>query len=138
MAEILFIVTVIFVAYVVYSVVGDIGKKEATEEPAVPTKKPAAKATAKPAAKPEPKPAAKPAAKPAESSEGSNEVRNPATGETAVIPSNYRFTKRWIKEALVEEGLLDKVYKNTELDDAASAKVKEALAKFKGLKKYQA
>ena len=135
MAEILFIVTVIFVAYVVYSVVGDMNKKE-TAEPASPPAKPAAKAkaTEKPAAKSEPKPAAKPAA----SSGGSNEVRNPATGETAVIPSNYRFTKRWIKEALVEEGLLDKVYKNTELDDAASAKVKDALAKFKDLKKYQA
>ena len=152
--EVLFIVTVIFVAYVVYSVVGNINKQDIPEEPVAPQKKPAARTAAKPAAKPAeraaakptPKPVekatekatAKPSPKPAESSGGSKEVRNPATGETVAIPSNYRFTKRWIKEALVEEGLLDKVYKNTELDDAASAKVKDALAKFREIEKYQA
>ncbi len=140
--EVLSIVAVILVAYIIYSVVGDINKKDQPEEPVAPPKKPAARAKAKLAPKPvaraTEKAAAKPAPKPAASSGGSKEVRNPATGETAVVQSNYRFTKRWIKEALVEEGLLDKVYKSTELDDAASAKVKDALARFSKIDKYQA
>ena len=142
MGEVMFIVTVIFAAYVVYSVVGDTNKKDQPEESVAPPKKTAARATAKPAPKPvaraTEKAVTKPAPKPASSSGGSKEVRNPATGETAIVQSNYRFTKRWIKDALVEEGLLDKVYKNSELDDAASAKVKDALAKFREMEKYQA
>ena len=64
--------------------------------------------------------------------------KHPKTGDTAAVPSGYRFAKRWIKEALVTEGLLDKIYKNNELDDAANAKVKEALERFKELSKYHA
>ncbi|WP_349432145.1 hypothetical protein Q9L42_004980 [Methylomarinum sp. Ch1-1] len=55
----------------------------------------------------------------------------------AKIPNNYRFTKRWVKEALVNEGLLDKIYKNNELDDATNAKIKTALDKLKAMDKYQ-
>lgn len=65
-------------------------------------------------------------------------LRDPQTGETAAVPSNYRFAKKWVKEALVTEGLLDKVYKNNELDEAASEKIKAALEQLKGLAKYQA
>lgn len=65
-------------------------------------------------------------------------LRNPATGEKASVPANYRFAKKWVKEALVKEGLLDKIYKNNELDDAASKKVKAALEQFKTLAKYHA
>lgn len=67
------------------------------------------------------------------------QLRDPATGESAAVPTNYRFAKRWIKEALVKEGLLDRVYKNTELqEEAIDRKVREALEQFKTLKKYWA
>ncbi len=67
------------------------------------------------------------------------QLRDPATGESAAVPTNYRFAKRWIKEAMVREGLLDRVYKNTELqDEAIDHKVREALEQFKALKKYWA
>lgn len=64
-------------------------------------------------------------------------LRNPETGDVSAVPTNYRFAKRWIKTALVEEGLLDKVYRNNELDEEASAAVKAALGSFKELEKYQ-
>jgi hypothetical protein len=63
-------------------------------------------------------------------------LRNPSTGETAPVPNNYRFAKRWIKQAMVDEGLLDKVYSNSELDEANAARVKEALRQFRDLPKY--
>ncbi|MEE9426206.1 MAG: hypothetical protein V3V18_14695 [Methylococcales bacterium] len=118
---------------------------------------PAAKAKAKPAAakkaapaKPKPKPVAKPAATKAKAkpkaapakSTGSKATdnvisfRNPDTGEEAKIPPSYPFSKRWIKDALVTEGLLDHVYKNNELDDANTKKVTEALEKLKQIEKY--
>lgn len=65
-------------------------------------------------------------------------LRNPLTGEAAALPNNYRFAKKWIKEALVAEGLLDKIYKNNELDAATSKKVKAALGQFKTLTQYHA
>ena len=64
------------------------------------------------------------------------EFRNPETGETAANPSNYRFAKKWIKQALVDEGLLVKVYRNKELKGETDKKVKEALNQFKHLEKY--
>lgn len=65
--------------------------------------------------------------------------RDPKTGETSTLPANYRFAKRWIKEALIEEGLLDRVYKNNELSDASiNEKVRVALSRFRELEKYQA
>lgn len=67
-----------------------------------------------------------------------NTVRNPKTGEVATVNNNYRFTKRWIKEALVTEGLLDKVYKNNELDSAAEARIKTALASLMDMDSYRA
>lgn len=67
------------------------------------------------------------------------QLRDPATGESAAVPTNYRFAKRWIKEAMVREGLLDRVYRNTELqEEAIDQKVREALEQFKTLKKYWA
>lgn len=65
-------------------------------------------------------------------------LRHPGTGETAVVPANYRFAKKWVKKALVTEGLLDKVYKNNELDSVTSERVKTALEKLKTLEKYHA
>lgn len=63
---------------------------------------------------------------------------DPDSGQTAANPSNYRFAKKWIKEAMVKEGLLDHVYKNSELKGAANKTVKEALASFKLIEKYHA
>lgn len=65
-------------------------------------------------------------------------LRDPATGETCPPPSNYRFAKKWVKEALVKEGLLNKIYKNSELTAAANPVVKQALERFKHLEKYHA
>ncbi|MDD5460398.1 MAG: hypothetical protein PHG00_02005 [Methylococcales bacterium] len=64
-------------------------------------------------------------------------LRNPETGEVATSYTNYRFTKRWIKDALVAEGLVDKVYKNNELDAATEAKIKAAMVKLEGIDKYK-
>ena len=152
MSEGLFILTTIFVAYIVYVIVGESKKaKKPAGKPAAAPKRQAAKS--KPSGKKAAvKPAAKPAAKPAEvkkrstkpqasaapaSAPASKELRNPATGEIAAVPASYRFAKRWIKEALVSEGLVDKVYKNTELDDAATAKIKSGLDKIRTMDKYR-
>jgi hypothetical protein len=67
----------------------------------------------------------------------SDVLRNPMTGETAGVPTSYRFAKRWIKEAMVTEGLLDKVYGSSELDSATSEKVKTAIKDFRRLAKYR-
>ena len=107
----------------------------------------AAKATPAPAAKKPPPAPAKPAATPPKAAPAkvsdepaklADELRNPATGELTAAPGNYRFAKKWIKEALVQEKLLDKIYKPNELDDATSLKVKEAIDKLRAMKKYQA
>jgi len=67
----------------------------------------------------------------------SGSLRNPETGDMDKIANSYRMTKRWIKEALVSEGLLPKVYKTTELDDATKLKAKAALDKLAKMDKYQ-
>lgn len=148
MTEGLFILTVIFVAYVVYQVVNDkkAGTKAADNEakptPApAPKPQPAAKKEASPAPKPAaqaPKPAAAASAAPAPEAAAKTGLRNPETGEVTPAFTNYRFAKRWIKEALVAEGLLDKIYKNNELDAAAEAKIKDAVAKLEAMPKYRA
>lgn len=160
MAELLFIATTVFVAYVLFTVVGGektkpdtgsqptvepLSSKEPEPSPAAekttpppPSVKPVKKPTKAPAAKPKAKPAptAQPAA-PAPAAVGSDSLKNPKTGEVAKLPSNYAFAKRWIKEALVEEGLLDKIYKNNELDSDTNAKITSALQQLKSLEKYQ-
>jgi hypothetical protein len=149
MTEGLFILTVIFVAYVVYQVVNE---KKGGEKTSAHPAKPAGAATPalkpQPAAKPESAPAPKPAAAasaapapapaPAATAPARTGLRNPETGEVTPAFTNYRFAKRWIKEALVAEGLLDKIYKNNELDAAAEAKIKDAVAKLEAMPKYRA
>lgn len=158
MAELLFIATTIFVAYVVFVA---IGKKEppVADKPAG---KPAEVAPAPAAVKTEPAAAptptatetkaapktkttatkakaapAKPAPATSASSTPADSLKNPKTGEIAKLPGNYAFAKRWIKDALVEEGLLDKVYKNNELDADTTGKIQEALQQLKALDKYR-
>ncbi len=153
MIEAFFVAVVVFAVYVIYIIVVQPSKaasraaelkpksKPKAAKPAKAAPKPAAKAAVKPAAKPAAKAPAKPSS-PAKVSvettaQAATVLRDPKTGDTANVPNNYRFAKRWIKDALVAEGLLDKIYKNNELDDAASKKVKDAIAKLATVKKYQ-
>lgn len=64
-------------------------------------------------------------------------LRNPLTEEVTTSYSNYRFTKRWIKDALVLEGLVSKVYSNTELNAAIETTIKNALVKLEAIDKYK-
>jgi len=189
MTEGLFILTTIFVAYVVYAIIDEqkatakskapaakpevqaAAVKEEKPQVAVAKEKPAAikpaaakivepktvapKAAAAKAAPPKPAPAkaaatkvaAKPAAttaKPAAAKKAtaasapSAGLKDPKTGEVTTAYSNYRFTKRWIKDALVAEGLLEKVYTANELNAATDAKIKTAIAKLEAMGKYKA
>lgn len=191
MTEGLFILTTIFVAYVVYAIIDE---QKATAKSQAPTAKPEAPAVAveqpkaqvvaateKPAAiKPAaaktvapkaaatkaeqpkaatakvtaPKAAVKPAttkttapkatAKPAVAKKAtavaakSAGLKDPKTGEVVTTYNNYRFTKRWIKDALVAEGLLEKVYSGNELNAETDAKIKAAIAKLEAMDKYKA
>jgi len=146
MSEALFILTVIFVAYVVYVVVDE--SKGAAKSP-VPKEKPETMKVV--AEQPVPETVAKnkkptiqhPATikKSAPTAAIQDTVkkglRDPNSGEVATTYSNYRFTKRWIKDALVTEGLLEKVYKNNELDTAIEATIKDALVKLEAIDKYK-
>jgi len=151
MAELLFILVTIYVAYVVFKVVEcekNLKKQKTATQPATAsqphvtvktevTPKPAAAPQPKTASTPKPASPAKPATPAAATKLNPGELKNPETGEISKIASNYRFLKRWIKEALVTEGLLEKIYKNTELDKANIAKINEALNKLKAMDKYQ-
>ncbi|HEY8098043.1 MAG TPA: hypothetical protein VIE65_18440 [Methylobacter sp.] len=197
MTEGLFILTTIFVAYIVYAIIDEqkttakskapapaakpeaqaVAEKQEKPQVAVAKEKPAASskpAASKPAAvktvmpktvatkaaptKPAatkaaapaaPKAAVKPAAtkaKPAAAKKAaaaavsapSAGLKDPKTGEVATAYGNYRFTKRWIKDALVAEGLLDKVYTANELNAETDAKIKTAIAKLEAMSKYKA
>jgi cell division protein FtsI/penicillin-binding protein 2 len=139
MSEVFFILTTIFVAYVVFSVVNDEKKKAQkdvqTNKP-VQSTKPATNEVkvAVPQTTSETK-VTKPTVKKTPEVEPRS-IRNPETGEIAKIPNNYRFSKRWIKEVLVKEGLLDKIYKNSELNDETNAKIKQALVELQAIEKY--
>jgi hypothetical protein len=147
MTEMLFILTVIFVAYVVYVAVSE---HKATPKSIVPKTKPEApkefaeQPMSKEAVKNIKPTIIKPAAikktpSPAATTQDTVKkgLRDPKTGEVATAYTNYRFTKRWIKDALVAEGLVEKVYKNNELDAAIEAKIKDALVKLEALDKYK-
>ena len=130
MSEVIFILTTVFVAYVVYSVTKDNKASNSTVTPAeaAPEKTDEESVT-------EPEVVSKSVEK--EDDVEENSLRDPNTGEVAKIPNNYRFSKRWIKEALVTEGLLEKIYKNSELNDDSNVKIKEALEQLKMIEKYQ-
>ena len=144
MFEVMFIFTVIFVAYVVYTTINE---QKATPKPSSePKVKPEAPKVVTEQPVPVPKTVAKikkPATikKTAPTAATKNTVkkglRDPKTGEIATTYSNYRFTKRWIKDALVTEGLLEKVYKNNELDSAIEATIKDAVIKLEAIEKYK-
>ena len=146
MTEVLFVLTTIFAAYVVYVTVNDAkeqAKTGAAKMPAETPAEPIAAATPAPEASSAPltpTPAPTPAAaikKIAPKALAKKGLRDPNTGDVTTAYTNYRFTKRWIKDALVAEGLLDKVYKNNELDAEIEAAIKAALVKLEGIEKYQ-
>jgi len=164
MTELLLILAVIFAAYILFGqqkepqittnspanpVMPDKPAPVAAIKPATapaisrtektPAKKPVATST-KAATASKPKTAASPKAKPALVPQMVERkgLKDPKTGEIAASYSNYRFTKRWIKEALVAEGLLDKVYKNDELNTEIETKIKNAIVKLEAIAKYQA
>ncbi|MCK5898724.1 MAG: hypothetical protein KAG06_06605 [Methylococcales bacterium] len=123
MSEIVYILTIVFVAYTIFSVLKE-GKKSSQKS-----------ASSDDVSQVETEEDSNPEEAPEHSDTSS--IRNPETGETANIPNNYRFSKRWIKEVLVKEGLLDKIYKNSDLNDEINAKIKQALADLQTIEKYQ-
>ena len=143
MTEIFFVLTVVFIAYVFCALVGD---KKAAAQSATPTIEPEKSAPLPEPIKPEPikkeavKPISAKVTKPIPSPKvtvAKKGLKNPSTGEIATSYANYRFTKRWIKDALVSEGLLEKVYKNNELDAEAEALIKAAIAKLETMTAYK-
>lgn len=137
MTQLLFGLTVVFVMYVLYEVFKTVSQTGRTPPPAAESMPPAEEAATSPPVSKERDKSATAAIRPAVEGERGATLRNPATGEISPVPTNYRFAKKWIKEALVAEGLLDRIYKPNELDEATSEKVREALDKFKFLDKYQ-
>jgi hypothetical protein len=143
MAELLFILVTLYVAYVVFKVVECEKQLKQAKSPVTAPPQVTVKSAVAPAAKqPAPAKTAPTEKTTATKSNGATTLkpgtlRNPKTGETSKIASNYRFLKRWIKEALVEEGLLEKIYKNTELNKETIATINEALEKLKTIAKYQ-
>ena len=148
MTEVLFILIAFFVAYVIYVVVSvqkttsyspvsqaKPEKPVVAVKPSTPRSTPknekvaAVKSVASVTSIPEPA-----TAPPATGKRG---LKDPKTGEVATTYSNYRFTKRWIKEALVSEGLLDKVYKNDQLNAELETKIKSAVLKLEAIDKYR-
>lgn len=147
MSEVLFILTTIYVAYVVYMVMDSpsVATKPASKATVLTPSGsvPAAAETSVASAVAEPAPIAE--IKAEEKVEevkaapvSSNNLRDPETGEVAKVTNNYRGLKRWLKEALVTEGLLEKVYSNSELNDETNAKIKVALEAIKTMSKYHA
>lgn len=167
MTELLLILAVIFVAYVMYgakkepqttsqspinpakpdkpvpvAVVKPGTSQSISKTEKVPANKPVAAAskTPKPAPASKSKPATPNKAKSAvvPQNAGKQGLKDPKTGDISTNYNNYRFTKRWIKEALVAEGLLDKVYKNDELNADIETKIKTAVVKLEAIDKYRA
>jgi hypothetical protein len=103
-------------------------------KPAAPAKTPAKKAQKPVTAMAETVAPAVPAASQTLKNSG---LKDPKTGEISKTYSNYRFAKRWIKEALVAEKLVDKVYKNEEINADIDSKIKAGLIQLENMKKYQ-
>jgi hypothetical protein len=146
MSEALFILTVIFVAYVVYVAVDEhktnsksASPKVKPEAPEVVTEQQIPETVTKNNKPTIIKPATIKKVTPTATAQDTVKkgLRDPKTGEVATTYSNYRFTKRWIKDALVTEGLLDKVYKNNELGAAIEASIKDAIVKLEAMDKYK-
>ena len=138
MAEVIFILVTVYVVYVVHSVIS-CNQRVKAENAAAKSQGSVSEIASKKAPVPvvEKKASVKkvPTAKTKTKVPDGN-LRNPETGEVAKIATSYRMCKRWIKEALVSEGLLEKIYKTNELDDAAKVKINKALDKLAKMDKY--
>ncbi|NOT12875.1 MAG: hypothetical protein HOP23_13755 [Methylococcaceae bacterium] len=147
MDELVYLIIAIFVAYVIYGIVSE-KKSTATTSPDSQKKPSVAAKPARPRSAPKTKKAAdvksvaavanppEPTSAPQDASKRG--LKDPTTGEVFTAYSNYRFTKRWIKEALVAEKLLDKIYKNDELTADIEANIKSAVIKLEAIEKYRA
>ncbi len=144
MSELIFVVIILYVVYVIKKSCSE--NKETgldflvSEEPVSKTKA-SAPAPVKAVEKPAPK-KPEPVAEPVQAlSDGKKtpvgSLRNPETGEEDKIANSYRMTKRWIKDALVTEGFLDKVYKSSEIDDAKKIEINLAFEKLLLVGKYK-
>lgn len=136
MTEIFFVLTVIYAAYVIFSVGSD-NKKAKIIDDSAPAMMSVANVKPLISEKVMAQSLVKSLAKNAKVSSTKTGLKNPETGEIATSYANYRFMKRWIKEALVAEGLLEKIYKNNELNTEIELKIKEAVASLEGLERYQ-
>lgn len=148
MTEVLFVLTVIYVAYVLYVVNSN---KKAIVKSIMPVAEPEKQALSVEQSLIEPVPKKEPqktlnteipkpvksttTKKPTSTKKG---LKDPKTGDIATTYNNYRFTKRWIKEALVAEGLVEKVYKNNELNADIEISIKAAIAKLETMEQYKA
>ncbi|MDD5632979.1 MAG: hypothetical protein PHI13_13260 [Methylococcales bacterium] len=146
MTEAFFILTIIFVAYVIYITVNEQKEtpnttvtKSKPEVPNVATIQPMPETAAQQIPQAIIKPATIKKNTPtiAARNTAKKGLRDPKTGEVSTSYSNYRFTKRWIKDALVTEGLVEKVYKNNELEPAIESAIKDALVKLEAIEKYK-
>ena len=145
MTEVLFLLTTVFVAYVIYVVVSE-QKGTSDKSPTPPAKsedkKPQARAkqTVAQTVSATEKPAERKSTTPSEPQQETAKrgLKDPKTGEVTTGYSNYRFTKRWIKEALVTEGLAAKIYKNNELNADIEEQLKNAVVKLESIEKYRA
>lgn len=137
MSEVLFILTTMFVAYVIYTVTNDQsanGKPKNVEIKPIVDQENETKIAEQNLADN----AGNKSKNETLSSEDKRiGLKNPKTGEIATAYNNYRFTKRWIKEALVEEGLLDKVYTGNELNQEIEFKIKQAITALEAIDKYK-
>lgn len=137
MTEIFFVLTVIYAAYVIFVSISD-KKEPATIDDSAPAMFSVKEANVKPLIPENIK--TKPLEKPivvAKSAVKKVGLKNPQTGEIVTSYGNYRFMKRWIKEALVTENLLEKIYKNNELTDEIEVKIKEAITLLEANTHYQ-
>lgn len=138
--EFIFFLIIAYVAYVAYSI---FKTKQTTEAPVSENLEASEADTASyQVAKKKVVETSKPVAKKAVKTKvgtklASGNIRNPETGELVKMATSYQMSKRWIKEALVTEGLLTKIYKASEIDETVKSKIIEALNKLVAMKKYQ-
>jgi hypothetical protein len=141
MTEIFFVLTMIYAAYVIFVVATEKKKPiihsvdESAEALTHPTHYVPPLMPEKPMAQPLVKSATKAVKTAMVKTTG---LKNPETGEISKSYANYRFMKRWIKEALVSENLLEKIYKNQELNPELEAKIKEAITSLENMERYSA
>lgn len=135
MTEIIYVLLVIYATYVIYTAMNDVSNNNTTKK----NTPSAADFTAPPPLMPtmESKLLVKTDV-PANKIVAKKGLKNPHSGEVVSSYGNYRVMKRWIKEALVSEGLLDKIYKNNELTPDIEAKIKHAITQLEHNDTYRA